>query len=68
MGARFTSLKAAHGFQTLVDETEVYYMISKAHAPESSKGYRWNDRAFNIAWPLPEAPLISPRDAALPLM
>ena len=57
----------AHGFVSLADETEVYYMISVAHAPQFSRGLRWNDPAFAIAWPL--VPLvISARDAAYPLL
>src|SRR5271155_3137495 len=31
----------AHGFVSLSDDTEVYYMISVAHAPECSRGLRW---------------------------
>ena len=35
----------AHGFQTLEDETEVFYQISEFYAPESARGYRWDDPA-----------------------
>jgi dTDP-4-dehydrorhamnose 3,5-epimerase len=57
----------AHGFITLSDDTEVYYMISVPHAPHHAQGFRWNDPAFAIEWPL--APnVISPRDAAYPLL
>jgi dTDP-4-dehydrorhamnose 3,5-epimerase len=57
----------AHGFITLCDETEVYYMISVSHAPESSRGYCWNDPAFGIEWPgVPS--IISQRDAHFPLL
>jgi dTDP-4-dehydrorhamnose 3,5-epimerase len=41
----------AHGFQTLEDETEVYYQMSAVYAPDASDGVRWNDPAFQIAWP-----------------
>ena len=57
----------AHGFMSLSEHTEVYYMISVAHAPEFSRGVRWNDPAFGIAWPLAPA-VISARDAAYPLL
>ncbi|MGA9061083.1 MAG: dTDP-4-dehydrorhamnose 3,5-epimerase [Terracidiphilus sp.] len=51
----------AHGFLTLEDQTEVFYQISEYYQPESARGVRWNDPAFNIAWPAaPE--LISERD------
>jgi dTDP-4-dehydrorhamnose 3,5-epimerase len=57
----------AHGFVTLTDDTEVYYMISVPHAPKFSRGVRWNDPAFAIEWPLRPA-VISERDAAYPLL
>ena len=57
----------AHGFVSLTDGAEVYYMISVAHAPEFSRGLRWNDPAFAIEWPLAPT-VISARDAAYPLM
>jgi dTDP-4-dehydrorhamnose 3,5-epimerase len=56
----------AHGFVSLADHTEVYYMISVAHAPKFSRGLRWDDPAFAIEWPLTPA-VISARDAAYPL-
>ena len=55
----------AHGFQTLVDGTEVYYQISTPHAPGYEGGVRWNDPAFGIAWPLPVT-TIAERDAGYP--
>jgi dTDP-4-dehydrorhamnose 3,5-epimerase len=57
----------AHGFVSLTDDTEVYYMISVAHAPHFSRGFRWNDPAFGIEWPLLPV-VISSRDAAYPLL
>jgi dTDP-4-dehydrorhamnose 3,5-epimerase len=42
----------AHGFQTLMDDTEVLYLMSDAYNPESERGIRWNDPAFAIKWPL----------------
>jgi dTDP-4-dehydrorhamnose 3,5-epimerase len=55
----------AHGFQTLMDGTEVHYQISSFHAPEAAAGYRFDDPAFAIAWPLPVA-VISERDLRWP--
>ena len=52
----------AHGFITLEDQTEIYYLMSEFYAPTSSRGFRWNDPIFNILWP--ELPtVISERDA-----
>ena len=42
----------AHGFQTLEDDTEVFYQMSSSYVPEPSAGVRWNDPAFGIAWPI----------------
>ena len=57
----------AHGFQTLVDDTEVFYQISRAYHPEAQRGVRWHDPALGITWPVPDA-IVSARDAALPLL
>jgi len=42
----------AHGFQTLEDNTEVCYQMSQFYKPASAQGIRWDDKAFNIKWPL----------------
>jgi dTDP-4-dehydrorhamnose 3,5-epimerase len=55
----------AHGFQTLEDDTEVFYQISAFYAPEAGRGVRWNDPAFGIAWP-PGERIILERDASYP--
>ncbi len=55
----------AHGFQTLNDHTEVFYHMSYIYAPESARGVRWNDPAFQIQWPDDER-IISVRDQQYP--
>ena len=55
----------AHGFQTLVDHSEVLYQMSEFYHPESARGVRWNDPAFGIEWPAAER-IISERDQAFP--
>ncbi len=55
----------AHGFQTLEDDTVVYYQISEYYAPQFAGGVRWDDPAFGIVWPL-EDPIISDKDRQLP--
>jgi dTDP-4-dehydrorhamnose 3,5-epimerase len=57
----------AHGFVSLTDQTEMYYMISVAHAPLFARGLRWNDPAIAIQWPLTPV-VVSARDAAYPLL
>ncbi len=55
----------AHGFQTLEDDTELVYQMSKPYVPEAARGIKWNDPALDIAWPL--APLVvSARDQGFP--
>ena len=55
----------AHGFQTLVDNTEVFYQISEFHDASCARGLRWNDPALAICWPmLPR--VIAERDANYP--
>jgi dTDP-4-dehydrorhamnose 3,5-epimerase len=56
----------AHGFQTLEDNTEVFYQVSDYYHPEACKGLRWNDPAFGIKWPLADNPIIIARDSAYP--
>jgi dTDP-4-dehydrorhamnose 3,5-epimerase len=41
----------AHGFQTLVDNSEVFYQMSAFYAPECARAVRWNDPQFEIHWP-----------------
>jgi dTDP-4-dehydrorhamnose 3,5-epimerase len=56
----------AHGFQTLADDTEVFYIISEHYAPESAGGVRWDDPAFGIVWPLGVPAEMSDRDRSWP--
>ena len=51
----------AHGFETLEDESEVIYQVSQFYTPGAENGIRWDDLAFNIAWPL-EVQVISEKD------
>lgn len=53
----------AHGFQTLQDNSEMCYAMSTPFVGEAARGYRPNDPAFAIDWPLPIS-VISPRDLA----
>lgn len=55
----------AHGFQTLVDNTEVFYQISENYRREASSGVRWNDPSFAIDWPITN-PILSERDRTFP--
>ena len=52
----------AHGFQTLEDDSDVYYQMSEFYVAEAARGYRWDDPALRIEWPAAERRIISTRD------
>jgi dTDP-4-dehydrorhamnose 3,5-epimerase len=54
-----------HGFITLDDASEVFYQMSTPYVADAARGYRWNDPAFGIHWPV-EVAVISARDASYP--
>jgi dTDP-4-dehydrorhamnose 3,5-epimerase len=56
----------AHGFQTLADDTEVFYQLSAVYVPEAQAGVRWDDPAFGIDWPPASSRVISERDRNWP--
>jgi dTDP-4-dehydrorhamnose 3,5-epimerase len=55
-----------HGYQTLVDDSEVFYMVSKVYVPESGRGFRWDDPAFGIEWPDVDERFLNKRDLQYP--
>jgi dTDP-4-dehydrorhamnose 3,5-epimerase len=56
----------AHGFQTLEDNTEVFYQVSDFYHLESNRGLRWNDPAFGIEWREAGDLVIIERDRSYP--
>jgi len=61
--ALFIPAGFAHGFQTLTDDTDVFYQMAHRYHPGSAAGVRWDDPAFGIDWPI-RPPILSARDAA----
>ena len=55
----------AHGFLTLEDRAEIVYQMSEFYYPELARGIRWDDPAFQIAWPS-KVEVISERDRTYP--
>ena len=51
----------AHGFITLTDDAEAYYLVDEFYAPECERGIRWNDSRFSIQWPI-QPVVISEKD------
>ncbi len=52
----------AHGFQTLLDETLVFYQMSNFYNYESARGFSWCDPIVNIEWPIKDELIISNKD------
>ena len=56
----------AHGYQTLTDDAETFYLVSEFYAPGAERGYRWDDPGFGIEWPRPKGAIVSEKDASWP--
>ena len=55
----------AHGFQTLEDDSDVFYQMTDVFAPDLGAGLRWNDPALGIDWPI-DTPIMNDRDRDYP--
>ena len=55
----------ANAFLTLVDDTEITYLVSEFYTPTAERGVRWDDPAFTISWPA-EPAVISDKDRNWP--
>lgn len=53
----------AHGFITLEDESEIHYQMDQEYKPGSAHGIKWDDKTFNISWPM-EPVVISEKDSS----
>lgn len=52
----------AHGFQSLEDNSEVFYQMSESYHPKCARSVRWDDPAFDIQWPEASERIISRAD------
>lgn len=55
----------AHGFQTLCDDSEMFYQMSVPYHAELARGIAWDDPAVGISWPIAD-PILSERDRSHP--
>jgi dTDP-4-dehydrorhamnose 3,5-epimerase len=57
----------AHGYCTLVDDTELFYKVDGQYAPQTEGGVLWNDPDLAIDWPVSAAEaMLSDKDKILP--
>lgn len=57
----------AHGYQSLTDDSEVFYQTTAAYCKEAERGLRYDDPAIKIRWPLAIS-AISEKDRGIPCM
>lgn len=59
----------AHGFCTLLPNTEISYKVTNYYSAEHDRGLQWNDPKLGIAWPVDEASaLLSDKDRKQPTL
>ena len=51
----------AHGFQTLENDSEVYYQMATGYRPDAARGIRFDDPRFGVSWPIADK-VMSQRD------
>lgn len=57
----------AHGFLTMEDHIEIFYMVSNFYNKELERGIKWNDPKVGIDWGI-EHPILSEKDENYPLL
>jgi dTDP-4-dehydrorhamnose 3,5-epimerase len=63
--AVFVPVGCAHGFLSLREDTVLSYWVTAEHSQDHDDGIRWD--SMGIDWPLERPPILSARDASLPL-
>lgn len=61
----FVPKGCAHGYISLVDDSEILYLVTENYSPDFERGIRWNDPKFDIKWPIKPIE-ISEKDNAHP--
>jgi dTDP-4-dehydrorhamnose 3,5-epimerase len=55
----------AHGFLTLAEDTEAFYLVDEFYGPELERGIRYDDPRFSLSWPI-EPAVVSEKDRGHP--
>lgn len=63
--ALYVPTGCAHGFMSLEDDSELFYLMGSNFIPEAARGFHWQEPTLNITWPT-ETPIISDKDQNLP--
>ena len=58
----------AHGYCTLLPDTEVFYKVDQFYSPEHDRGLAWNDPELGINWPVTSNAVLSDKDQAHPVL
>lgn len=58
----------AHGYLTLADGCQLLYMMSEFYIQGMEGGYRYDDPAFHISWPVTRKVILSEKDQKLPYL
>jgi dTDP-4-dehydrorhamnose 3,5-epimerase len=56
----------AHGYLTLTNNTQLFYLVSQFYAPSCERGVRWDDPAFRLEWPEIGKKIVSQKDKSWP--
>lgn len=65
--ALYVPERFAHGYQTLVDDTDTSYQVGEFYTPEAESGLMYNDPRLGLIWPLPVS-VISEKDQSFRLL